>query len=352
MSSLGLKKAYEGIFEIGAALGGLLPDHCSAAEMALIRRHFSNITPENCMKAEPIEPAEGIWNFQQADALVAFAEANQMSVTGHCLVWHSQCPEWFFHDGQGMASRDLVLRRTRKHIETILERYRGRIQSWDVVNEAIDDGSLYIRNSKWKATVGEDYVAKGFEFAHEIDPEMSLNYNDYSIELPEKRAKTLRLLNDLLDKGLRVDGVGIQGHWLHGKVPYEHIEAAIEEFSALGLKVMITELDIDMVEREVSGAAVDAVDRSVADPFVDGCPMEVLQRQAEEYAKVFKIFLRHREKISRVTFWGSHDGTSWLNGWPRRRMNYPLLFDRQCRTKPAFDAVIRAADGLLQPVGV
>jgi endo-1,4-beta-xylanase len=338
-----LKDAFRGQFEIGAALGGLLPDDFSPAEISLILQQFNNVTSENCLKPKSLQPHEGQWDWCQADALVTFAQAHQLHLTGHCLVWHSQCPQWLFEDGAAPAPRGLVLQRTRNHLQQILNRYRGKIQSWDVVNEALGDGPLYIRESFWKACVGEDYVAKAFEFAHQIDPQMRLNYNDYDIELPKKRAKALHLLKDLLSRGLRVDAVGIQGHWILDKVPFEHIEAAIEEFAALGLDVMITELDLDVVDREVSGASISAADQSTSDPFIHGCTPEVLHRQADQYARLFRIFKKHQDKLTRVTFWGIHDGKSWLNSWPRKRTNHALLFDRQSHPKPAFHAVMTAA---------
>lgn len=337
----GLKDLYKGQFEIGAALGGRLPDSYSPGELELIRTHFNNITPENCMKPQPIEPEEGRFDWMMADALVEFARAERINVTGHCLVWHSQCPAWFFKDGEKQATREMVLERMKRHIEAVLGRYRGKIQGWDVVNEAIDDGELYIRKSLWKETVGEDYVAKAFEFAQAADPQMPLYYNDYNDELPAKREKTVRLLKDLKTRGLRVDAVGIQGHWCLDKVPFKEIDAAIGEFANLGLDVMITELDLDVVERAAPGADVSAKDASAGDPFANGLPEEVAKRSAEQYAELFAIFRRHKDAISRVTFWGLHDGRSWLNGWPRKRTNHALLFDRQCKAKAAFAAVAR-----------
>jgi endo-1,4-beta-xylanase len=340
----GLKDAFGGCFEMGVALGGRVPDALIPEERWLVQAHFNNITPENCMKPEPVEPEEGRFDFEQPDALVAAAQDYRMHVTGHCLVWHQQCPEWFFRVGTHAAPRELVLRRMRTHIHTLIGRYGPRVQGWDVVNEAIDDGPGFIRESLWKTCVGEDYVAKSFEFAQEAaGPDVRLYYNDYNIELPEKRAKALRLLQQLRDRGLRVDAVGIQAHWILDRVPFEHLEAAIEAFGSAGVKVMITELDLDVVPRDVSGADPAGRDHGLSDPYVNGCPADVLARQAEQYSRLFGIFRRHRDKITRVAFWGLHDGRSWLNYWPRRRTNHPLLFDRQCRPKPAFAAVLGVA---------
>jgi len=323
-------------FYIGTCLGGLLPDDFTNEEMALIDAHFNVVTPEGCMKPEPIQPEEGVFHFKYPDDLVAYAEAHGKRVTGHTLIWHQQCPDWFFLDGNKPASRELVLRRLRTHINTLVGRYRGQIMGWDVVNEAIDDGKdVYYRPTKWWKAIGDDYIEKAFEYAHEADPDAELYYNDYSIESPVKREKTLKLIARLKEKGLRIDAVGIQGHWELDKVPFKDIEDAIVAFHNAGVKVMITELDLDVVTRWTPKDAP----KEVANPYPNACPPEVLQRQAEQYAKLFEIFARHSDKITRVAFWGLHDGRSWLNFWPRWRMNYPLLFDRNAKPKPAFYAV-------------
>lgn len=317
-------------FAIGAAIGGLLPDAYAPEELALIRTQFSVITPENCMKPKSIQPEEGVFTFEQADALVAFAEAHGKRVTGHCLVWHDSCPDWFFLDGAEPASRERVLARLRQHIHTLVGRYRGRIMGWDVVNEGIDDHDGYLRDSAWRRHIGDDYLAHAFRFAREADPDVQLYYNDYSIENPIKREKTLRLLASLRAEGIHVDAVGIQGHWTLDQVPFADIDAAIDCYAQTGAKVMITELDLSML----------AWDKAAGDPYADGCPPELFARQAEQYAELFRIFRQHRDVITRVGFWNPHDGRSWLNHYPYPRTNYPLLFDRNCQPKPAYAAVL------------
>lgn len=325
-----LCEIYAPAFEIGASLGGLLPNDYAPEELALINSQFSVVTPENCMKPAAIQPGEGEFTFQQADGLVNFAEANGKRVTGHCLVWHQQTPDWFFRNGENTATRELALERLRTHIHTLVGRYRGRIYGWDVVNEAIDDDDAYLRDCPWLRTVGEDYLAQAFHFAREVDHKLELYYNDYSIEMPAKREKTLRLLTSLRDAGVRVDGVGIQGHWTLDQVPFAEIDAAIDLYAQTGAHVMITELDLSILPW----------DKSAGDPYTEGCPPELLARQAEQYAELFRIFLRHRDVITRVAFWNPHDGRSWLNHFPYQRTNYPLLFDRRYQPKPAYDAVI------------
>jgi endo-1,4-beta-xylanase len=339
MSSRSLAQAFAGRMQIGCAVGGTLPGSLDAAETDLVARHFNVFTPENCMKAGLIQPERGRFDFGASDALVGFAEQRGARVVGHTLVWHSQAPAWLFKAG---TSRALALGEMREHIHAVAGRYRGKLQGWDVVNEAITDDGEFLRETPALAAIGPDYLQKAFEFAHEADPGAELYYNDYNIEMPEKRERTLRLLRELQASGVRLDGVGIQGHWQLDQVPFNEIERAIDAYSALGLKVMITELDVDVVRRQASGADLAARPVEVDfDPYRDGCPVDVLERQAEQYAQLFEIFLAH--PVSRVTFWGPHDGHSWLNYWPSRRTNYPLLFDRESQGKPALGRVLDVA---------
>lgn len=296
------------------------------------------------MKPALIQPAEGDFHFESPDVLVAFAETHGLSVVGHCLVWHQQCPGWFFRDGDGPAGRDLVLKRMREHIQAVVGRYRGRVLGWDVVNEAIDDKEGELRHTPWIEHVGEDFIEQAFRYAQAADPTAELYYNDFNIEQPAKCDKTLRMLGGLQRAGVRIDGVGIQGHWILDQVPFQDLEEAIVAYSALGLKVMVTELDIDVVDRPDCGADVSlhAAYTVEQDLYRDGCPEEVLERQAEQYARLFELFSRHRDKVGRVSFWGLHDGKSWLNDWPGQRTNHPLLFDRNCRPKAAYRRVIQS----------
>jgi endo-1,4-beta-xylanase len=292
------------------------------------------------MKPGSIHPNENIWEFAQADALVKFAEANHMQVFGHNLLWHNQTGDWFFRKGDRQASRDELLERMKTHIETVVGRYKGKISGWDVVNEAIaEGGSDDLRRTAWLKGVGDDYIVQAFRFAHAADPDALLQYNDYNIELNPKRDRTIRLIKSLQSAGVPVAAVGIQGHWILDRVPYADIEKAIEEFRKLGVKVMITELDLDVVPRQATGADINQTERdgSKGSPPISD---DIVRRQADQYAKLFEVFHRHRDAISRVTFWGLNDGRSWLNYWPRQRADYPLLFDRQSRPKPAFHAVI------------
>jgi len=202
----------------------------------------------------------------------------------------------------------------------------------------------FLKKTPWLDALGEDYIAEAFKAAHEGDPEARLYYNDYGIESPGKREKTLRLIRGLKARGVRIDGVGIQGHWRLDHVPMREIEEAVTAFHAEGLDVMITELDLDVVPRNSTGADVTAREQRTRDPYARSCPEEILRRQAGQYASLFTLFRRHAGKITRVTFWGLHDGRSWLNYWPSKRTNYPLLFDRNLQPKPALTSVIQPSD--------
>lgn len=326
----------------GIAIGAAIPppDALTPEECRLLATQFSAVTPENVMKAEHLQPAEGVWKFARADALVTLAAQAGQTIHGHALVWHQQCPAWFFRDGSQPAGRDVVLQRLRTHIATVAGHFAGRLASWDVVNEAIDDGPAYLRPSPWLQALGPEFLAEAFLAARAADPKVALYYNDYNIEQPGKRAKTLRLIRDLRAAQAPIDGIGIQGHWSLDHIPYDAIEAAIVAFHAEGVRVAITELDIDVVNRAGGGADIGQRDDATADPFASGLPADRQQRLADQYARLFALFHKHRDKLSRITFWGLHDGRSWLNTWPRQRTNHPLLWDRALQPKPALSAIL------------
>jgi endo-1,4-beta-xylanase len=347
----GLKAAFGDYLQIGCALGGTLPGSLTPAEIELVTRHFNVLTPENCMKPGLLQPEPGQFDFAAPDALLGFASQRGMNVVGHTLVWHNQTAPWMYAPGIDPATARGQLE---SHIRKVVGRYRGKLQGWDVVNEALTDGDGYLRETPCQAAVGSEYLQLAFRFAREADPGVELYYNDYNIELPAKRERTLRLIDQLDAAGERPHGVGIQGHWILDQVPFDEISKALRIYSELGLEVMITELDIDVVQRrdagaDLAGPAQQPALAAACDAYADGCPPEVLQRQAEQYERLFEIFLDRG--VSRVTFWGPHDGRSWLNYWPEARTNHPLLFDRQSRPKPAYQRVIAVAEryGALAP---
>ena len=339
-----LKGAGRGKFAMGVGLSDRIPER--PADWALLTRQFDTVTPENCMKPDPVQVAEGNFAFARPDAFVNFATSNRLRVVGHCLVWakDDRTPPWFFRDGTNTAGRELLLARMKTHLATVAGRYRGRIAEWDVVNEALDDGTNFLRPSGWSKACGEDFIAQAFIHAHAADPKALLVYNDYNNELPAKRAKQVRLIKSLRERGAPLHAIGLQGHYEIDKVPFADIEATLIEMRALGVKVVVSELDIDVIPRARwwadGGKYRDEL--SKLDPYRDGCPPEILQRQAEQYAQLFRIFKKHQDVIARVSFWNLHDGQSWLNDFPWKRVNHPLLFDRASQPKPAFGAVLEA----------
>jgi len=338
-----LRRAAAAQFEIGVGISDRIPQRTN--DWPLLTAQFNTVTPENCMKPVAVQPAEGAFNFATADAFVDFATRQKLKLVGHCLVWakDDRTPTWFYRDGQQPASRELLLVRMRQYIETVVGRYRGRIATWDVVNEALDDGTNYLRPSGWEQVCGEEFIAKAFEYAHAADPAALLVYNDYNTELPAKRAKMIRLIRSLRAKNVPLHAIGLQGHYELDRVPLADLEATLLAMRELGVKVVVSELDIDVIPRSKWWADGGKYRAELAqlNPYRDGCPPEILQRQAEQYSQLFQLFRKYADVIARVSFWNLHDGQSWLNDFPWQRVNYPLLFDRNGQPKPAFEAVIK-----------
>ncbi|MFY0686393.1 MAG: endo-1,4-beta-xylanase [Cyclobacteriaceae bacterium] len=340
-----LRSSFSTSFEIGAALGKAQIDKTNEKESALIKREFSSLTPENCMKWERIHPQPDSFNFKLADDLVALAQSNGQQMIGHTLIWHSQVPDWVFLDDQGeMVDTTVLYARMKDHINQVAGRYKGKIHGWDVVNEALNgDGTL--RNSKYYQIAGEEFIHKAFQYANEVDPNMELYYNDYSMNQAAKVEGAVELAKRIKARGLRIDGIGMQGHWGINGPSIEEIEASILKVANAGLKVMITELDIDVLPnpRNIQGANIsDSFETNKeANPYVDGLPDSINEVHAQRYQDLFELFYKHRDKISRVTFWGVHDGQSWKNNWPARgRTNYCLVFDREFDPKLAYNKII------------
>ncbi|HYG36958.1 MAG TPA: endo-1,4-beta-xylanase [Clostridia bacterium] len=339
-----LRQAAAGAFTIGVGLSDRIPER--PKDWPLLLSQFNCVTPENCLKPDPVQRAQGQFNFAQPDAFVDFAFSNGLQIVGHCLVWakDDRTPPWFYRDGSNVANGELLLARMKTHIETVVGRYRGRIAMWDVVNEALDDGTNYLRSSGWSEACGEKFIVKAFEFAHAADPQALLIYNDYNNELPDKRAKLIRLVRSLREQKVAIHAIGLQGHYEIDRVPLADIEATLVAMRELGMKVVVSELDIDVIPRgrwwQDGGKYRDEM--SKLDPYRDGCPPELLRRQAEQYGQLFRFFRKYSDVIARVSFWNLHDGQSWLNDFPWKRVNHPLLFDRAGLPKPAFDTVMAA----------
>ncbi len=339
-----LKNAYRDDFLIGASLNADEFEEKVPGAKSLIPAQFNSISPENIMKCEVIHPGWNDFNFNLADKYVAYGQQHKMFIVGHTLIWHSQLAPFV----KNIKSRDSLLLFMTNHINTVAGRYAGKVNSWDVVNEALnEDGSL--RNSIFLEIIGEDYIRKAFELASKAAPNTELYYNDYNIEEPKKRAGAIALIKKLKAAGTRIDGIGIQAHWSIKGLPLKDIENSILEYSALGLKISFTELDLSCLPNPWDLKGADVSQNYEGSPFMnpypEGLPDSVQTKLAKCYEDLFKLFIKYKDKIERVTFWGVNDGQSWLNNWPiKGRTNYPLLFDRNFAPKPAFEKVVALGD--------
>lgn len=349
-----LKNVYKDAFLIGAAVNPPITSGRDKTSQDIVLKHFNAITSENVLKASSVNPQPGVYNFGPADDYVAFGEKNKMFIIGHTLVWHNQVPSWFFTNTTGKPNtKEEQIERLRNHIETVAGRYAGRINGWDVVNEVIENDGSY-RASNWVNAFGsgDTLVKYAFKFAAQYAPNTELYYNDFNAWRPSKRDAIVRMVKMLQKEGIRIDGVGMQGHWGLNYPNNKYIEDAIDAYAACGVKVMITELDVDVLplskEGQIAGWAANA-DKQLQleefeiflDPYKQGLPDSVQKQLTNRYAELFSIFYKRRDKIARVTLWGIHDGASWKNGSPiPNRTNYPLLWDRQYNPKPALSAVL------------
>lgn len=346
-----LKDAFKDSFLIGAALNRDQIFEKDKIGAGIVKRQFNTISPENILKWESVHPEPDKYDFNASDRFVEFGEKNKMFIVGHALVWHNQTPDWVFKDDKGnFVSRDMLLFRMREHIQTVVGRYKGRINGWDVVNEALnEDGTM--RDSLWYKIIGEDFIAKAFEFAHEADPNAELYYNDYSLENEPKRRGAINLIKKLQNQGIKITAVGLQGHNNLTFPTLAQQDATISEFAALGVKVCITELDVSVLPdpEGFAGAEItlDFAMHEKLNPYKKNLPKSMQNQLAARYSELFGVFLKHHKSISRVTFWNVTDRESWLNNFPvKGRTNHPLLFDRKGKKKPAFEAVIKSVQYL------
>lgn len=347
-ASVALKDVFKHAFLIGMALNTDQIFEKDPGAVALVARHANVISPEDVLKWECVHPGPGVYAFQNGDAYVAFAQKHKLAVIGHTLVWHSQVPRWVFQDSAGQPlGRDALLARMKGHIDTVVGRYKGKIKGWDVVNEALnEDGSL--RDSPWKRGIGDDYIVKAFEYAHAADPKAELYYNEYNIENGPKRDGVIRLVKQLKAAGVPIVAVGAQEHVRLDWPSRAQLDSMFTMIAAEGVKVNVTELDVDVLPRamrqQTADVSAQAAYQARLNPYTTGLPDSVQTQLADRYAEIFRTYLAHQDVIDRVTFWGVRDGDSWLNQFPvRGRTNHPLLFDRAGKPKPAFDAVVKTA---------
>jgi len=345
-----LKETFKDDFFVGAAIAGPSLEGKTQSILALVASQFSSISPCNALKWGPLNPEPGVFRHELADTYVEFGRENDMYVVGHVLFWHNQTPQWVYQDesGQQLERREL-LERMRERVRHVSKRYGNKIDAWDVVNESmLDNGGP--RDSLWTKIVGKDFIEQAFRIAaEELPADVELIYNDYLMTRKDKRDAVAEMVLELKQKNVRIDGVGIQGHWSVNRPSIADIEASIAAFSKAGVDVHITELDIDVLPRRDGMWDADVARRfdkdDTMDPYRNGLPEDVQQKLAQRYADLFRLFLKHKDKVKRVTFWGTTDKHSWLNNWPiRGRTSHPLLFDRDARPKPAFHAVTGLKD--------
>lgn len=340
-STVSLKNVFKDKFYIGAALNTNQILELDSVQKTLIEKEFNSITPENIMKSMFIHPTRDSFNFNLPDKFVALGEKDDMFIQGHTLIWHSQLSPFF----KNISDSTEMAKAITDHINTIVSRYKGKVNAWDVVNEALnDDGTL--RKTVFLDAMGESYLELAFKLASEADPNADLYYNDYNMTNPKKRQGAINMIKKLQQQGIKVDGIGMQGHWDLNRPSLEDIETSIVEYASLGVKVAITELDISVIPMpwDFSGADVNVKFESsdpVMNPYPESLPDSIQDKLAQRYEAIFKLFLKHKDKISRVTFWGVNDGDSWKNDWPiPGRTNYPLLFDRNNKPKKCYYSVI------------
>ena len=342
-----LKTGFNNEFLIGVAINRNQADGTDFKGQELILKNFNAITSEQDLKWGIIHPKPTIYSFSKADDYVNFGVQNNLFVVGHTLVWHSNAPAWIFVDDNGKGlTRDALLKRMEEHINTVVGRYKGKIAGWDVVNEAFEDNGT-MRKSKWFQIIGEDYIEKAFEYAHNADPKAELYYNDYNLYLNAKRNAVIKLIQRLQAKKIPIHAVGEQAHYSLVIPTVQKIEECIKDFSKLGIKVSFTELDINALPNKKKEITAE-VSKIVAydplyDPYKKGLPDSMLLKIAVRYGDIFRVFKENSSTIQRVTFWGLTDGNSWLNGWPMPgRTNYPLLFDRNYQPKlPIINSILK-----------
>lgn len=370
-----LKEAYKDHFLVGVAINRTIATSNSVPannvnrtleqvrkDTEIVKEQFNQIAPENDLKWALVHPQEGPdgYDWAPADAYVEFGLSNNMYIVGHTLVWHAQTPNWVFtgtnpppivdtntpgagRSGRGFgrfgyngprASRDELLMRMREHIHTVVGRYKGKIKTWDVVNEALAEGGTNVlRNSLWLQIIGPDFIAKAFEYAHEADPNAILRYNDYGLENASKRRKLINLIKSLQEKGVPVMAIGTQAHLNVSSAGFESMDQALTELATLGLPIHVTELDINSAQSGQRNTGADIAENATATQ--GGLVDNANQRLADAYAGIFRAFVKHEKYVKMVTLWGVNDGVSW------RANGRPLLFDGNNQPKPAFDAVIR-----------
>ena len=341
-----LKETVGNSFLIGTAVNTKQSSGNDRAAEQIVRNHFNSIVAEGCMKSKVIHPEEGKYDFAAADQFVAFGEKNNQIIIGHTLIWHMSLSPWFCVDKEGKdVAPEILKQRMKEHITTVVSRFKGRVKGWDVVNEALEDDGTY-RKTPFYRILGEEYIPLAFQYAHEADPSAELYYNDFNLSIPHKCQATIRLIKTLKERGLRIDAIGMQGHLWMGFPQIDEVDKSIQALSQAGVKIMITELDLTALPappKNIGGdAAANYQYSKETDPYPNGLPENIEKEWTNRMLSFFKLFLKHKDVITRVTLWGVSDADSWRNGWPiTGRTDYPLLFDRNRQPKPVVDLIMK-----------
>ena len=334
---------FEGLFYVGAALNEDTILDLDIKSKAIVSKEFNSISPENSLKWMFVQPEYNQFNFKVADDYVKYGIENNMYVVGHALIWHSQLSEFV----SSIEDKNKFYQVVENHINKLVSRYKNKIDAWDVVNEAFnEDGTL--RESIFFKNMGENYIQEVFKLASQADPNADLIYNDYNLYKTEKRKAILKMVQSIKSKGVKISGIGVQAHWDLNSPTIKEIEQIILDISNIGCSVSFTELDISVLPSpwELAGAEVNQNftqfegDKTM-NPYPKDLPEFLSIKLAKRYQDIFNLFVKHKDKISRVTFWGVSDKHSWLNDWPiKGRTNYPLLFDKNHQTKQAYNSLI------------
>jgi len=342
-NKLSLGAHFKDLFYLGAAINENTILGLDPKSATIVNSEFNTITPENSLKWMFIQPKPDKFNFKAADKYVEMGLKNNMYIVGHALVWHAQLADFM----QNIENSAETRKHVDNHINTLVSRYKGKINAWDVVNEAFEeDGSL--RASVFYKNMGENYIEEVFRITEKADPDADLIYNDYNLYKPEKRAAVLKMVKNFKSNGTKINGVGVQAHWDLKSPSLEEIEQIILDIHAEGVSVSFTELDIsvlpnpwEMVGAEVTQNFSKFEGDPKMNPYPNGLPDAVQKKLAKRYQDIFNLFVKHSDKINRVTFWGVMDKHSWLNDWPiKGRTNYPLLFDRDYQPKVAYERLL------------
>jgi GH35 family endo-1,4-beta-xylanase len=330
-----LAVAYKNKFLLGAAI---TPGQITAPTSAFIKHHFNIIVAENAMKPEELaRNGEGSYNFSYADAMVDFAINNNIKVRGHTLLWHQQMPGWFFVENGQRVSRSKLISRLETYIHDVVTHFKGRVFAWDVVNEAFVFGDAQtptdsngMRMNIFRQVIGPEYIEIAFSAAAKADPNALLFYNDYETQDTRKIAAISKMVKNFKARGVKIDGIGHQAHCSFTHPSISAFENAIDEYAKLGITQHVTELDI-------------VLNQTIMESKVTEATPELLQRQAQRYADLFKLFTKKRKHITAVLVWGISDAHTWLTYWPEKRFEAPLLFDKKLQPKPAYKALLNVA---------